>query len=194
MSFMSERNKPRVSEILELIFWENWDIIPKKYLDLGIAKGNCFHSRAEVYIKTGVIQKCICDHEVKSHNDIFKKFLFDINEESFEVTMVSEQAIEGNDLLTNGIDLQIIENNKIRIIDFKTTSEVHKQKWLYQLTMYVYLHNGSWDIDWNKYSLEVWHYNAKYKVTKVLLDKPSEDDIKEIKKAILSWHKIKGGN
>lgn len=194
MSFMSERNKPRVSEILELIFWENWDIIPKKYLELGIAKGNCFHSRAEVYIKTGTIQKCICDPEVKSHNDIFKKFLHDINEESFETTMISEQAIEGVDLLTNGIDLQIIENDKIRIVDFKTTSEVHKQKWLYQLTMYVYLHNGSWDIDWNKYSIEVWHYNVNHKETKVLLNPPTSYDILEIQNAIKSWHKIKGEN
>lgn len=182
--------KPRVSEILDLIFWNNWEVVPKKYLELGIKKGNCFHSRAEVYVKTGVIQTCICNPEVKSHNDLLKPFLYDINSENFEATMISEKSYEMDDLLTNGIDLQIIENGKIRLIDFKTTSEVHKQKWLYQLTMYAYLHNQDWNIDWNIYSLEVWHYNKKHKITKHLLEPPTDKEINEIKEAIELWLKI----
>lgn len=182
---------PSVSTIKEMIYPFNYGAIPEYILIKAQNKGNCVHKQVEIYIVKGCLIGCMCEDPVDNHNYIARELMEILDKQDQWFDFVSEQSFI-DELFNGSVDLQIIDGDNIKIVDFKTTSTTHIEEWKLQLNLYSWLVESKLDKPVN-FEFEIWHANNKgNKITSTIykLEKFSESEKETCLKAIENWHKI----
>ncbi len=135
-----------VSQIVENKHPFDKKAIPPNILKKAIIKGNCVHLGLELYSILKVGSTCNCEKEVKTHTqqiakgvEMFKKLTN--NNKLKALAEVKTYFYYKNLIIAGTIDLVIYDENDhlIAIVDWKTTKELHKEKYSLQLRLYEYI-------------------------------------------------------
>lgn len=138
----------------------------QKYFRMGMLKGICVHQRMETLLKTGM--DFGCTHQVKTHDLAFNWLNNWFQDQQcvrpFFENVFSEIPL-ANDWIVGCVDMVAINEreNKVYLIDFKTTSSNNALKEKLQLHLYWELFRSNFDCSEIK-QVELVIVNANRKV------------------------------
>lgn len=136
--------------------------VPQQVLANAAKRGTYVHSVLENYIKTGAI----LDQKV------LQPFIMFVNNRGIDLSKaISEEKVYNDTYQIAGtIDFQYIDGNDIIIADFKTTSQIHWDSVIWQLSIYTYLKYNSDVLEYYTKRAQVFHmYQGGFNVSELTL-------------------------
>ncbi len=133
-----------VSDLVNTKYPFDKNSIPEDILKNAIKRGNCIHNALEHYYKTKESKNCSCDENYYTHNMQIKNGISLLNnllkDIKGDIEIVSEKAdyyYYNNLLIAGTIDILIYVNKSLyAILDWKTTKDIHLEKYSLQLAFY----------------------------------------------------------
>jgi len=133
-------NFVRISSIISLI--KDFSMIPSHILEAKQIVGTNVHNAIEEFYKGGIVPKL-----TEKENDYFKSFLKYDQIASHVPEVLEKRFYDKEKFLTGKVDMIGRRDNKLYIVDYKTTAQPDEKCWKIQGGFYYNLVRQSYDIE-----------------------------------------------